>query len=53
MPIDHDLRLAVDTALSRLFRTGGIIKVFRATFPEGAKPSELLKALSRISGLPE
>lgn len=53
MPIDHDFRLAVDTVLSRLFRSGGIIKVFRATFPKDAKPSDLLKALSRISGLPE
>lgn len=53
MPIDHDFRLAVDTVLSRLFRSGGIIKVFRATFPEDAKPSDLLKVLSRVSGLPE
>ena len=53
MPIDHDFRLAVDTVLSRLFRSGGVIKVFRDTFPKEAKPSDLLKALSRISGLPE
>jgi ABC-type amino acid transport substrate-binding protein len=53
MPIDHDFRLAVDIVLSRLFRSGGIIKVFRTTFPQEAKPSDLLKALSRISGLPE
>lgn len=53
MPIDHDFRLAVDRALSRLFRTGGMIKIFRASFDPQAKPSELLKALSRMSGLPE
>lgn len=53
MPIDHDFRLAVDRALSRLFRTGGMIKVFRGSFDPNAKPSELLKALSRMSGLPE
>ena len=53
MPIDHDFRLAVDRALSRLFRTGGMIKVFRGTFDADAKPSELLKMLSRVSGLPE
>lgn len=53
MPIDHDFRLAVDRALSRLFRTGGMIKVFRGSFDPEAKPSELLKALSRMSGLPE
>jgi len=53
MPIDHDFRLAVDRALSRLFRTGGMIKIFRGSFDPDAKPSELLKALSRMSGLPE
>jgi len=53
MPIDHDFRLAVDRALSRLFRSGGMIKVFRSSFDPEAKPSELLKALSRMSGLPE
>jgi polar amino acid transport system substrate-binding protein/glutamate/aspartate transport system substrate-binding protein len=53
MPIDHDFRLAVDRALSRLFRTGGMIKIFRGSFDPEAKPSELLKALSRMSGLPE
>lgn len=53
MPIDHDFRLAVDRALSRLFRTGGMIKVFRKSFDPDAQPSELLKAMSRMSGLPE
>jgi polar amino acid transport system substrate-binding protein/glutamate/aspartate transport system substrate-binding protein len=53
MPIDHAFRLAVDRALSRLFRTGGMIKVFRKSVDPEAKPSELLKALSRMSGLPE
>ena len=48
MPIDHDFRLAVDRALSRLFRTGGMIKVFRGSFDPEAKPSELLKALSLL-----
>lgn len=53
MRIDADFRLAVDRALSRLFRSGGMIKVFRKSVDPQAKPSELLKALSRISGLPE
>jgi polar amino acid transport system substrate-binding protein/glutamate/aspartate transport system substrate-binding protein len=53
MPIDHDFRLAVDTALSRLFRGGGLIKVFRKSFPPEAKPSDLIKMLSRTSGLPD
>lgn len=53
MPIDHDFRLAVDGALSRLFRTGGMIKVFRKSFDAEDKPSDLLKMLSRVSGLPD
>ncbi len=53
LPIDHAFRLAVDRALSRLFRTGGMIKVFRKSVDPEAKPTELLKALSRMAGLPE
>jgi ABC-type amino acid transport substrate-binding protein len=53
MPIDHDFRLAVDRALSHLFRTGGMIKVFRKSFDPNAKPSDLIKMLSRVSGLPD
>jgi ABC-type amino acid transport substrate-binding protein len=53
MPIDHDFRLAVDRALSHLFRTGGMVKVFRKSFDEKAKPSDLIKMLSRVSGLPD
>ena len=53
MPIDHDFRLAVDRSLSRLFRTGGMVKVFRKSFDEKAKPSDLIKMLSRVSGLPD
>lgn len=53
LPLDHRFRLAVDTALSHLFRTGGMIKVFRKSVDPEAKPSELLKALSRMSGLPD
>jgi polar amino acid transport system substrate-binding protein/glutamate/aspartate transport system substrate-binding protein len=53
MPIDHEFRLAVDRALSRLFRSGGMIKVFRKSFDPEAKPSELIKLLSRVAGLPD
>jgi polar amino acid transport system substrate-binding protein/glutamate/aspartate transport system substrate-binding protein len=53
MPIDHDFRLAVDRVLSHLFRSGGLIKVFRKSFPEEATPSDLIKMLSRVSGLPD
>ena len=53
MPIDHEFRLAVDRALSHLFRTGGMIKVVRKSFDPKAKPSDLIKMLSRVSGLPD
>jgi ABC-type amino acid transport substrate-binding protein len=53
MPIDHEFRLAVDRALSHPFRTGGMIKVFRKSFDPKAKPSDLIKMLSRVSGLPD
>lgn len=53
MPIDHEFRLAVDRALSHLFRTGGMIKVFRKSFDAEARPSDLIKMLSRVSGLPD
>jgi ABC-type amino acid transport substrate-binding protein len=53
MPIDHEFRLAVDRALSHLFRTGGMIKVFRKSFDPKARPSDLIKMLSRVSGLPD
>ena len=53
MPIDHEFRLAVDRSLSHLFRTGGLIKVFRQSFDPNAKPSDLIKMLSRVSGLPD
>ena len=53
MPIDHEFRLAVDRTLSHLFRSGGLIKVFRQSFDPKAKPSDLIKMLSRVSGLPD
>ena len=53
MPIDHEFRLAVDRSLSHLFRTGGLIKVFRKSFDPKAQPSDLIKMLSRVSGLPD
>ena len=53
MPIDHQFRLAVDRSLSHLFRSGGLIKVFRQSFDPNAKPSDLIKMLSRVSGLPD
>ena len=49
---DSDFRLAVDTALSRIYRTGAVKKIFDGNF-RGAKPSDAVKVLYIISGLPE
>ncbi|MDX1430866.1 MAG: amino acid ABC transporter substrate-binding protein [Gammaproteobacteria bacterium] len=49
---DDDFRLAVDTSLSRLYRTGAIAKVFENAFGK-AEPSDLLKAMYLINSLPE
>lgn len=49
---DGAFRLAVDAALSRIYRSGAIQEIFDATFGE-AEQSELLKALYIVSALPE
>lgn len=50
---DEPFRLAVDTALSRIYRSGDIQPIFVKTFGKNVKPSELVKALFLISSLPE
>jgi len=50
---DEDFRLAVDTALSQIYRSGEIIKIFRHTFGPTTTPSNLVKTLYAISGLQE
>jgi ABC-type amino acid transport substrate-binding protein len=50
---DSAFRLAVDRALSRLYRSGAIIKLFRRSFGPDAKPTALQKSLYTIAGLPE
>jgi len=50
---DDPFRLAVDTALSRLYRSGDIQPIFVKTFGKNVKPSELVKALFLIASLPE
>lgn len=50
---DGDFRLAVDRALSRIYRSGEIERIFIASFGPEAEPSELLEALYVISALPE
>jgi ABC-type amino acid transport substrate-binding protein len=50
---DDDFRLAVDAALSRLYRTGAINQIFTAAFGSNAKQSDILKALYVINALPQ
>jgi len=50
---DSDFRLAVDRALSRIYRSGEIAAVFARTFGDQMQPSDTLKTLYLISALPE
>ena len=49
---DEKFRLEVDRALSRLYRDGGIVPIFRNSFGE-AEPSDVLRSLYLINSLPE
>ena len=53
LPHDPAFRLAVDRGLSRLYRNGGISKVFARSFGDQATPSKLLSALYTSAALPE
>jgi ABC-type amino acid transport substrate-binding protein len=50
---DQDFRLAVDRALSHLYRDGDIGAIFAQSFPDGQTPSGILKTLYLITGLPD
>jgi polar amino acid transport system substrate-binding protein/glutamate/aspartate transport system substrate-binding protein len=50
---DSDYRLAVDRALSHIYRLGEIGPIFERTFGGKAKPSQILETLYLISGLPD
>lgn len=50
---DDDFRLAVDTSLSHLYRSGEIDRIFTNSFGASATQSEILRALYLISALPE
>jgi ABC-type amino acid transport substrate-binding protein len=50
---DSDFRLAVDRALSHIYRSGEIVSVFQRTFGGKAEPSQILRTLYLISGLPD
>ena len=48
---DQKFRLAVDTALSHIYRSGDIGKIFRGVFGAAAEPSGMLRTLYLVSGL--
>jgi ABC-type amino acid transport substrate-binding protein len=50
---DSDFRLAVDRALSHIYRSGEIVSIFERTFGVKAKPSEILQTLYLTSSLPD
>ena len=50
---DSDFRLAVDRALSHIYRSGEIAAIFQGTFGGKAEPSQILRTLYLISGLPD
>jgi polar amino acid transport system substrate-binding protein/glutamate/aspartate transport system substrate-binding protein len=50
---DQEFRLATDRALSRIYRSGEIVKIFARSFGANSAPSDALKTLYLISALPE
>ena len=50
---DSDFRLAVDRALSHIYRSGEIVSIFQRTFGGKAEPSQILRTLFVISSLPD
>ena len=50
---DEDFRLAVDRALSTVYRSGQIAGIFTRTFGDKTKPSRTLQTLYLVSALPD
>lgn len=50
---DAEFRLAVDTALSRIYRSHEIGRIFNQTFSDSVRPSGYIEALYVLSGLPD
>jgi ABC-type amino acid transport substrate-binding protein len=50
---DEDFRLAVDMAISHIYRSGQIGAIFSRNFSTNTKPNGMLAALYLISGLPD
>jgi ABC-type amino acid transport substrate-binding protein len=50
---DEAFRLAVDQALSHIYRSGEIAAIFKRTFGDNTKPGQVLQTLYLIVGLPD
>ena len=50
---DEDFRLAVDRALSQIYRSGEVVKLFAASFGSTTVPSQMLQGLYVTSALPQ
>jgi len=50
---DEDFRLAVDRALSHIYRSGGIDRIYAHNFGDQTKPNTLLRSLFLSTGLPD
>jgi ABC-type amino acid transport substrate-binding protein len=50
---DEAFRLAVDRALSHIYRSGAINAIFKHTFGANAKPDQVLRTLYFVTGLPD
>jgi ABC-type amino acid transport substrate-binding protein len=50
---DEQFRLAVDRALSHIYRSGAINAIFKRTFGANAKPDQVLRTLYFVTGLPD
>ena len=50
---DEGFRLAVDRALSHIYRSGAINRIFKRAFGASAKPDQVLRTLYFITGLPD
>ena len=53
MFIDRNGPIAVDTALSHIYRRGEITVIFKTAFGVLTTPSPLLAALYQMAGLPD
>jgi ABC-type amino acid transport substrate-binding protein len=50
---DEAFRLAVDRALSHIYRSGEIAAIFKRTFGDQTKPGQVLQTLYLVVGLPD